>query len=53
VIANLNQREGPELHSPLYKIKNILDRYKDVGRMTESGIGRLKGEERAANEAEE
>lgn len=32
--------------SPLYKIKTILDKYKDVSNMTESGINRLiRGEE--------
>ena len=32
--------------SPLYKIKSILDKYKSVSKMTESGINRLmKGEE--------
>ena len=36
-----------EITSPLYKIKNILDRYKDVSKMTESGITRLlKGEDK-------
>ena len=40
-----------ELHSPLYKIKNILDRYKDGSKLTESNIQRIvKGEQRIITE---
>ena len=34
-------KEGLETASPLYKIKNILDKYKDMANMTESGINKL------------
>lgn len=42
-----------ECHSPLYKIKNILDKYKDVSNMTESRINRILNEkEKTAVEKE-
>ena len=45
VIPTSLGKESLEMNSPLYKIKNIIDKYKDVSNMTESKINRIiKGE---------
>ena len=46
------EKESLECTSPLYKIKNILDKYKDVANMTESGINRLINESKDNKEKE-
>ena len=42
--ANSQEKQTLECASPLYKIKNIIDKYKGVSNLTESGISRLLNE---------